>query len=338
MLAYAELVGHLSTDRYLDEEIVSGLVATQFPDLGGQAVSRLGGGWDHELFCIGGEWVFRFPRRAERVPWLAREIQITVLVAETLAALSALPAAIPVFERIGEPSAAFPYLFVGYRRVPGVGADLVCAGDGGETGDAGDAGDAGDKGGAGDAGDAAGLAADIGGLLSALHRIDPARVPPTPDGWEHEPWGELRTELAAVAGVVRPLLGPELLRKAEPYLAGQVSEPPQDDGPRRFIHNDICPDHLIVDAEGGHLNGLIDFTDAMVGDPVLDFVGLIGLGGYRFINRVAAGYDLPLGDGFGAKLEWLSRVLTLTWLADAVADDPASIGKHLSWVARAFSP
>jgi len=105
--------------------------------------------------------------------------------------------------------------------------------------------------------------------------------------------GELRTELAAVAGVVRPLLGPDLLREAEPYLAGQISEPPED-GPLRFIHYDVCPDHLIVDADTGRLNGLIDFTDAMVGDPVHDFVGLIGLGGYRFINRVAAGYDLPL--------------------------------------------
>jgi aminoglycoside phosphotransferase (APT) family kinase protein len=325
-------VGHLSSDRHLDEAIVSGLVAMQFPDLGGQAVSRLGGGWDHELFRHGGEWVFRFPRRAERVPWLAREIQITALAAETLGALRAmgalrsLGAAVPVFERIGEPSAAFPYLFVGYRRVPGVGADLVWAAD--AAGLAGPAGLAG----------LAGLAADIGGLLSTLHRVDPSRVPPTPDGWEHEPWGELRTALPSAAEVVRPLLRPDLLRETEPYLAGQVSEPPQYDGPRRFIHNDICPDHLIVDADTGRLNGLIDFTDAMVGDPVLDFVGLIGLGGYRFINRVAAGYDLPLGDGFGAKLEWLCRVLTLTWLADAAIDDPASIGKHLSWVAQAFSP
>lgn len=293
---------------------MSGLVAAQFPDLGGQAVSRLGCGWDHEVFCIGGEWIFRFPRRAERVPWLVREIQITVLVAETLDASGAVgpaPAAIPVFERIGSPCDAFPYLFVGYRRVPGVGADLVCAPDAG------------------------GLAADIGGLLSALHRVDPSRVPPTPDGWEHEPWSELRTELAVVASLIRPLLGPDLLAEAEPYLAGEVSEPPQD-GPERFIHYDICPDHLIVDADTGRLNGLIDFTDAMVGDPVHDFVGLIGLGGYGFINRVAEAYDLPLGDGFGAKLEWLCRVLALTWLADAAADDPASIGKLLSWVGCAF--
>jgi len=155
-------------------------------------------------------------------------------------------------------------------------------------------------------------------------------------GWEHEPWGELRTELTAVADRVRPLLGPALRSRAEPYLAGRVAEPPQD-GPRRFIHNDICPDHLIVDPGTGRLVGLIDFTDAMTGEPVLDFVGLIGVGGYRFINQVTDRYDLPLGDGFGAKLEWLSRVLTLTWLADAAADEPADVAKHLPWVSRAFA-
>jgi hypothetical protein len=39
----------------------------------------------------------------------------------------------------------------------------------------------------------------------------------------------------------------------------------------------------------------------------------------------AAGrYDLPVGDGFHGKLEWLCRVLTLTWLAEAAGHDPAA--------------
>lgn len=56
---------------------MSALVAAQFPDLAGQPISRLGAGWDHELFCAGRQWIFRFPRRAERVPWLVREIEIS---------------------------------------------------------------------------------------------------------------------------------------------------------------------------------------------------------------------------------------------------------------------
>ena len=295
-----------SSDWQLDEEIVSGLLAAQFPDLADQTVTRYGAGWDNQLFRVGDEWIFRFPRRAERVPWLVREMEIMAIVGETLAP------AVPSFERVGAPSDAFPYPFVGYRPVPGVGADRAQAGR-------------------------PGLAADIGALLSRLHRIDPSSVPPTPGGWEREPWGELRAELADVADLARPFLGPVLLPEAEPYLAGQVREPPQD-GPVRFIHNDICPDHVIVDPDTGRLNGLIDFGDAMAGDPVLDFVGLIGIAGYQFIDSAAAAYDLPLGDSFGTRLRWLCRVLTLTWLADAAAHDQPRMGIHLGWVARALGP
>jgi aminoglycoside phosphotransferase (APT) family kinase protein len=294
------------SDRPLDEHVVSGLIAAQFPALRGQPVRWLGAGWDNELFSVGGDWILRFPLRAERVPWLAREITIMSVVSGQLAPR------VPVFELIGEPSDAFPYPFVGYRRVPGAGAGEIPA-----------------------AGRAR-LAADIAELFSALHRIDPGIVPPTPGGWEQGAWDDLLADLATAADHARPLLGASMLARAGPYLAGLIPPPPQD-GPLRFIHNDICADHLIADPGTGRLTGLIDFTDAMNGDPVHDFAGLITVGGYGFIRQVVAGYDLPLGGGFPARLEWLCRVLTLTWLAEAVAHDSASIPSRLSWVDRAFA-
>jgi hypothetical protein len=36
-----------------------------------------------------------------------------------------------------------------------------------------------------------------------------------------------------------------------------MTEPAQD-GPRRFIHNVICPDHVLVDRQTGRLSGLVD--------------------------------------------------------------------------------
>lgn len=82
--------------------------------------------------------------------------------------------------------------------------------------------------------------------------------------------------------------------------------------------------------------GLIDFTDAMVGDIVLDFVGLIGLGGYGFIKEVTDNYDLVLGEDFEVQLEWLARTLTLRWLAKETTNDIGDIAKHLAWVKHAF--
>jgi aminoglycoside phosphotransferase (APT) family kinase protein len=295
-----------SCDVRLDSELVSGVVAAQFPELAEAPVQLFGAGWDNELYSVGADWIFRFPKRAERVPWLKREIEITALAG------IALGPVVPRFEHVGAPSDLFRYPFVGYRRLVGIGADESPVTD------------------------LAGLSTDFGRLLSDLHRIDPEQTPATPGGWERAPWSDLRADLTAQADVVRPLLPPDLLAKAEPYLAGEVTEPPQD-GPWRFIHNDICPDHLLIDPATGRLSGLIDFTDAMIGEIVLDFVGLIGIAGYEFIGRVAASYELPLGGSFNAKLDWLARTLTLGWLADAARHDPGGISKHLSWVLRAFA-
>ena len=87
----------------------------------------------------------------------------------------------------------------------------------------------------------------------------------------------------------------------------------------------------------GRLTGLIDFNDAVVGEPVLDFVGLIPLGGRSVLADVTAHYGLQLGDRFGPKLEWLSRVLTLTWLAEAAAEDDPAVDMHVAWVTLAFA-
>lgn len=202
-------------------------------------------GWDHELLAVGQEWVFRFPRREDRVVWLMREREILEVVGETL------KRRVPRFELIGRASPAFPYPFVGYRRIAGVEAARYGTHE------------------------VPTLARDVGTLLSELHRVDPHRIPPTPDAWEQETWATLRGDL-------------------------------------------------------------VDFTDAMVGDPVLDMAGLIGIDGYRFIDEVLAHYGLALGDDYGAKLRWVTRTLTLTWLADATRHAPDALAKHLRRVARAF--
>lgn len=291
------------SDQALDCRLVSELIGSQFPQLAGQPVSWFGAGWDNELFRVGEQWILRFPKRAERVPWLLREIEIMAAAGERLGSR------MPQFELFGEPGHGYAYPFVGYRMLPGVAADQVPARDQ--------------------------LAGDLAAVLSDLHRVDVDRIPPAPDAWEDEPPGERWQELAAVAPVARSALDQRLRLLAEPYLSGLEAEPEPGEA-IRFIHNDVCADHLIVDSATGRLTGLIDFTDAMVGDPVLDFVGLIGVGGYEFIGRVVAGYELELDGPFWPRLRWLARTLTLLWLAEAVTDDPASVPKHLSLVARAF--
>jgi aminoglycoside phosphotransferase (APT) family kinase protein len=291
---------------------VAQLIAAKLPALRGLDVIRLGEGWDHAVFAAGDQWIVRFPKRARRVPWLEREVLVLAAVAHSVST------GVPRLEHFVAPSAECPFPFAAYRRIPGVGADR------------------------GGVSDPLGLAADVGRMLDALHRVDPDLVPPTPAGWERLTLDDERLELVAeIAGVaetagVTALLGGELADRAEEYLTGVVPPPARDAAPR-FVHNDICPDHLIIDPARGRLNGVIDFSDAMVGDPVVDFVGLVGLGGRSWVDQALAHYRLPLGQGFAETWEWLARTLTLRWLSEAIAEDPAQIPKHVRWVENAFA-
>jgi hypothetical protein len=75
----------------------------------------------------------------------------------------------------------------------------------------------------------------------------------------------------------------------------------------------------------------------MVGDPVRDFAGLIMIGGRSFVSEVLGHYRLGVEEDFWARFEWLTRVSSLTWLADASVDSPDELDKHLSWVRDAFA-
>ncbi len=293
-----------SADRPLDEGAVAAIVADQIPFLAGAHVGRLGAGWDNELFIVAGEWVLRFPKRAERAAWQARERQIVKLAGEALGSL------VPAFDHVGEPSELFPYPFVAYRVLPGVAEDHP-------------------------AGPSAALATDLGEGLGRLHAIDPSRVPPTPTGWEDEVLGDHLTDLVAYVSALRAHLCGDLLAEAEPYLTSRI-DLPRAAGSRRFTHNDICAEHVLVDPATGRLSGLIDWTDAMVTDPAVDFVGLITIGDWRFVDQVIAAYPLDLDEDFGARLEWLARALTLRWLGEALTGESRAPAAHLTWVERAF--
>lgn len=98
-------------DSELHEQRVAAVVSAQFSDLAGTSVRRLGSGWAHDLYLVGDDEsvVLRFPKRAERVPWLLREREILGRVAPVLGSL------VPRFDYLGTPSHLFPYPFVGYR-------------------------------------------------------------------------------------------------------------------------------------------------------------------------------------------------------------------------------
>lgn len=60
-----------------------------------------------------------------------------------------------------------------------------------------------------------------------------------------------------------------------------------------LVHRDIAPEHVLVD-DSGRVVGLIDFEDAAVGDPAIDFAGLLPLLGHDRVDRLIADYGRPV--------------------------------------------
>jgi aminoglycoside 2''-phosphotransferase len=107
-------------------------------------------------------------------------------------------------------------------------------------------------------------------------------------------------------------------------------------GPLRFVHGDFRDDNLIVDPESGRLVGVIDWGNAAVGDPALDFMTLVLWRGWEFMQRALDAYELPTDDQFLDRVRYHAQIQALQWLTDSVRSR-ADTEPHLSWVRNAFS-
>ena len=105
--------------------------------------------------------------------------------------------------------------------------------------------------------------------------------------------------------------------------------------PLRFIHDDLSPEHILVDPKTGHVTGILDWTDAILGDAARDFVALVAFGGWRFVEGVIDGYSCEIDPGFYERLRFMARLLPVMWLGEAYAKNE-DISKHLRWVRNAF--
>jgi aminoglycoside phosphotransferase (APT) family kinase protein len=112
-------------------------------------------------------------------------------------------------------------------------------------------------------------------FLEALHALDASALPV-----ERRDWVEAyRRQCAEFERLVLPLLDTDLRRRAQ-RLFGEAEtlvgfEPV-------LLHADLGPDHLLV--RDGRLSGVIDWGDARVGDPALDYAWLL--------NGPFAGWDV----------------------------------------------
>lgn len=222
-------------------------IAASFPGFAPRSMRFLAEGWDSTAWAVNGGLVFRFPKRADVGIWLRREIALLPLLAPML------PVSVPHFAYVAEPSAAFPYPFAGYRKLPGVPlaeapASIVRP----ER-----------------------LAAQVGAFLTALHRFPVARAVAcgVPDS-SPEHW---RAQYAAMLEELRPLfprMTPAERERTERLFAAYLGNPLHARFMPVLLHRDLGGEHLLLDAQTGDLAAVIDWGDVSIGDAAQDFCGL----------------------------------------------------------------
>jgi aminoglycoside 2''-phosphotransferase len=199
-------------------------------------------GEDHAVVFLDDAWVFRFPRSAEVAAHGAAERRL-------LARLNpATPIETPRYELVSSAGD-----FGGYRAIAGRElTEAVFAALPREAQDE--------------------VLGEIGGFLRVLHRL-PAdiaeRAGDEDAAWFVSRYIERRARLS-------PVLGPALMAAADRFYAalpGAVASTT-----RTVIHRDFTEDHILLAPDEDRLAGVIDFTDAVLGDPAFDFTFLWAYG------------------------------------------------------------
>ena len=236
-----------SAQHALEAAGVAALVAEQFPDLAPVEATYLDEGWDSVVYEANRAWVFRFPKRPEVEA--CQDVERTLLPA--LATRLALP--IPVPERLGRATSAYPFRFLGYRKLAGTPAILLSL----------------------EAVEVAACGTQLGAFLMALHDVplDEARslgVRESPDRRCFERWHRhVVTRLPSMSAA----LSAPLRAATDAFLSSPL--PGDFTGPPCLVHCDLGDTHVLVDEAARRVAGILDWGDACLGDPALDFAGLL---------------------------------------------------------------
>lgn len=129
------------------------------------------------------------------------------------------------------------------------------------------------------------LAQQIAAFLHELHAI-PKTVARRHGVREMDLWPDRYQPLIANS---LPHLGPGGRVWLEAQAAHFEAAGGTSSAPRALIHGDLAGPHLLLD-DDSNLRGVIDFGDAMLADPALDFAGILNEFSWSFLERVLHHY------------------------------------------------
>ncbi len=242
----------------IDAALVARLIADQLPAYAGlQLRAWPSTGTVHAIFRLGEHLAVRLPRLARWAAALEREATWLPQLAPRVTLGLPEPVA------LGRPTAAFPCAWAVYRWRPGAHYGATPLQDEAAAADA------------------------LARFVRELRAIEPAGGPPA----GRAPMAELDAVTRAAIDASRASIDADAAQAAW----RRALEAPVWDGGASWIHGDLMrPNLLVVD---GHLDAVIDFGAAGVGDPAMDLVaawsvfGQQGRAAFRHALRGVPGID-----------------------------------------------
>lgn len=221
------------------------------------SVRVIPGGWANFTYDLDGEFIVRFPRTDAIALATQRELQLLPDLAARLSFSVPVPTRVSTWR--GRP-------FFAYRRIDG--ASLRPSDIRGS------------------------VVATMASILRELHAYPADRAAKLLNlgaadrAWEHR-YADLWPVIHEIA---LPEMAPDLADTVRRRYAAVLDDPP--DFPISFVHNDLGLEHVLVDQHTQEPVGLIDFEDATVGDPAVDFVPFVAAVGRQALPGLTADRDL----------------------------------------------
>jgi aminoglycoside 2''-phosphotransferase len=239
-------------------------IRAAYPDLVIRTIEVRDEGQNSDVLIANGELVFRFPRYAHVLERLRAEVAILIGVRPHVTLEVPVPSYLALEGRpLGE-------AFVGYRRIPGEPLWR-------ETFKA-----------IRDAGTLDRLAAQLGGFLRELHGVPPAAIDGKLTLYDTveeclDLYTRIREKLYAH---MRPDARQAVSEHFETFLgnAGNFGSAPV------LRHGDFGTSNILFDRGAQAICGVLDFGSAGLGDPAVDFAGLLSQYGERFVARCGRVY------------------------------------------------
>lgn len=150
------------------------------------------------------------------------------------------------------------------------------------------------------------LAKELAAFFTRLHQFPRERAL-TLGIRDTDLWNDQYQELIEFC---RPMLGTRTNNWLTQTTERFQSEGGTTGGLKVLIHGDISADHILLNPNG-ELQGIIDFGDAMIADPALDFAGLLNQFSWPFVERVLGYYKGRIDAGMRHRAEFYVSISPL---------------------------